>query len=60
MENVWNFAEEELVEYLSHYKSLSGMLEGSELVALPKVKLVRTERKIYLGQIHNKQKFGKG
>jgi hypothetical protein len=60
MESVWNFSEEELVEFLSRYKSLSGIIEGPELMALQNAKLVRTERKIYLGQTHNKLKFGKG
>lgn len=60
MDNIWNYTEEELVEYLSRYKSLTGTFQGADLVASQDVKLVRTERKIYLGQIHNKQKFGKG
>ena len=42
MENVWNLTEEELVEFLSHYKSLSGIIEGPELIALHNAKLVRT------------------
>jgi hypothetical protein len=36
------------------------LADGQEIVAMDNTKLVRSDRKVFIGQIHNKKKYGRG
>ena len=59
IEQAWQMDEEELIEFFSHYQSLCQVVDMGELMG-SESKLVRTENKIYLGEIRAKKKHGIG
>jgi hypothetical protein len=59
VEQAWQMDEEELLDFFSNYQSLSQVIDCNELMG-SESRLVRTENKMYMGQIRNKKKHGVG
>lgn len=58
VEQAWQMDEDELLLFFENYQSLSQVIDPQEL--MQDSKLVRTENKIYLGQVRAKKKHGLG
>lgn len=52
--------ESELVDFLLNFITIYELIDTRELIAMPDAKTVRSQNKIYFGQITNKFKHGKG
>lgn len=59
IEQTWEMNEEELISFFNNYQSLCQVIDMGELMS-SESKLVRTENKIYLGEIKSKKKHGIG
>jgi hypothetical protein len=59
VEQAWEMDEDQLIDFFNNYQSLSQVIDINELMNVDS-KLVRTENKIFIGQIRAKRKHGVG